>query len=105
MSMTMATSSFAAVSCSKMKAISIIASEGISSGGQVIFKNTGTSSTCGGNLAANGNQKFPLPSNTADKTMALILTGMSLTKTFVLWADFTTTPSVPTLVSVSLEDQ
>ncbi len=104
MTMTIATSSFAAVSCANLKAVSVVANEGVSSGGMVGFKNTGTTATCDGNLAVNEIKMFLLPSNTADKAMALVLTGISLTKVFVVWAD-NTDSSVATIVSVALEDQ
>jgi hypothetical protein len=97
--------SFAAVNCQSMKAVSIISNEGISSGGQVIFKNVGTTGTCNNGttdlMAVNATQTFPLPANNPDKTMALLLTGMSLNKTFVLWVE----NDLSGIISVSLEDQ
>ena len=93
--------SYADQNCQNMKAVSIISNEGISSGGQVIFKNMGASATCGNQVAPGATVVFPLPANNPDKTMALVLTGMSLTRTFVLWVE----DDLSGLKSVSLEDQ
>ena len=91
----------ATTNCQPLKAISIIANEGVSSGGQVIFRNVGTTATCGTSFAPNTTRDFALPSATADKAMALILTGISLGKTFVMWADY----DAKTISSISMEDQ
>jgi hypothetical protein len=94
------TSYAASVNCQPLKAISTIANEGISSGGQVIFRNVGSAATCNGKMAAGATKVFPLPANNPDKALALILTGISLQKTFVVWANY----DASTIDSISMEN-
>lgn len=101
MALSVGTSYAVSNNCQPLKAISSIVNEGITSGGQVIFKNVGTAATCDGLMAPGATKVFSLPANNPDKALALILTGISLGKTFVVWADYANS----TIDSISMEDQ
>ena len=87
--------SAAAVSCSPMKAVSVI---GTAANDQVGFKNIGGGTACGGNMAAG---EIGIFYGVTKSQLALVLTGIALGKTFVVWADF---PS-HIIASISIEDQ
>lgn len=87
-----------ATTCGVMSIVSI-ASTDTGDGGQVWLKNE-TSAACG-NVAAGGNYLFNLPSTNTDKTLAVLLTAMSLGKN--LWAAFddSTDPGVIQIIAVT----
>ncbi len=86
-----------AQTCGIMSIVSI-ASIDSGDGGQVWLKNE-TTAACG-NVAAGANYLFNLPSTNTDKTLAVLLTAMSLGKN--LWAayDDSTSPGVLQIVSM-----
>ena len=93
---------FAAVSanaatCGVMSIVSI-ASIDSGNGGQVWLKNE-TSAACG-NVAAGANYLFNLPSTNTDKTLAIILTAMSLGKNLWVAFDDSTNPGVLQITSM-----
>ncbi len=86
-----------ATACGVMSIVSI-ASIDTGDGGQVWLKNE-TTAACG-NVASGANYLFNLPSTNTDKTLAVLLTAMSLGKN--LWAayDDSTNPGVLQIVSM-----
>ena len=96
-----ATSSLAAM-CGDMRVLSIASNESLSSGAQVWLMNEGTTDC--GPVKPGGRGLYNLPANTSDKTMALILTAISLGKTFWIYApsdpDDSTDPYTPGELSI-----
>gem|GEM_PF-3390178 len=98
MGMFVASASFAAT-CGVMSVVSV-ASTDSGSGSQVWLKNE-SGASCG--TIVNGGQKlFNLPSTTSDKTLAVILTAVSLNKK--LWVAFqdtaTVDPQLPGMIQI-----
>ena len=96
MSMFIASASFAAT-CDMMSVVSV-ASTDSGSGAQVWLKNE-TTGSCGV-IASGGQMLFNLPSTTADKTMAVILTAMSLQKKLWVAFDDSTDPGMIQVMSM-----
>ena len=92
-----ATPSFA-VDCGVMSVVSVASYEAITSGGQVWLRND--SGVACGSVAAGGQKLFNLPSATADKTMALILTAISLDKKMWVSFDDSTNPGMVLIMSM-----
>lgn len=86
-----------AADCGDMSIVSI-ASIDSGNGGQVWLKNE-TSAACG-DVAAGASYLFNLPSTHTDKTLAVLLTAMSLNKN--LWAAFddSTDPGVIQIIAI-----
>ena len=86
-----------ATTCGVMSIVSI-ASTDSGNGGQIWLKNN-TSAACG-NVSAGGNYLFNLPSTNTDRTLAVLLTAMSLQKKLWVAYDDSTNPGVLQIVSV-----
>ena len=96
--MTASSSIAATVNCGVMSVVSVASYEAIASGGQVWLKND-TGAACG-TVAAGANVLLNLPSATADKTMALILTAISLDKKMWVSFDNATSPGMVLIMSM-----
>ncbi len=86
-----------ATTCGVMSIVSIASSDS-GNGGQIWLKNE-TSTACG-NVAAGANYLFNLPSTNTDKTLAVLLTAMSLDKNLWVAFDDSTDPGVLQIVAV-----
>lgn len=86
-----------ATSCGVMSIVSI-ASIDTGNGGQVWLKNE-TAEACG-NVAAGGQYLFNLPSTHTDKTLAVVLTALSLNKMLWVAYDDSTDPGVLQILSM-----
>ncbi len=96
MSLVVASSSFAAT-CGVMSIVSVASTDN-GSGGQVWLRND-TTANCG-SIQAGGQKLFNLPPTTSDKTMAVILTAMSLQKKLWVAFDDSTDPGVIQIVAM-----